>query len=114
MSVIITMVAAFAAVVAIGKWQGQSATALGKVSAVVSATAAFAEAWNKTQAISKRLRDTPTLVLLPQTSTPTTPPSTALVSRREQQEKDDFYSEHPSFLTGGIRGYDAYAPPFER
>ena len=36
MSVIITMVAAFAAVVAITRWQGQSANALGKVSAVVS------------------------------------------------------------------------------
>ena len=106
MSVIVTVIAAFAAVVAVSRWHMQSATALGKVSAVVSVTAAFAEAWQKTQVISKRLSDNPTLVALPQVSSAA--PSTSLV-RRELDPEDDFLSENPSFLTGGLRGYNAYA-----
>jgi len=106
MAVLITMVAAFATIVAIGKWQGQSATALGKVSAVVNVATVVAEAWSKTHAIAKRMADNPTLVALPQVSSPA--PSTSLV-RREPDPEDDFLSENPSFLTGGLRGYNAYA-----
>jgi hypothetical protein len=108
MSVIITVIAAFAAVVAISKWQGQSAYALGKVSAVISVTSAFAEAWSKTQDISKRLASDPTRVALP--SVRTEAPSTAVVRREPEPAEDSFYSENPSFRTGGIRGYNAYAP----
>ena len=111
MSAIVTVIAAFTAVVVISKWQGQSAHALGKVSAIVSVTAAFAEAWSKTSEISKRLASNPTLVSLPTVRTSTAPVSTSLV-RREPPE-DDFLDEHPSFRTGGIRGYSAYQP-FER
>jgi hypothetical protein len=110
MSVIITVIAAFAAVVAIGRWQGQSATALGRVSAVLSVTAAFAEAWKKTNEISRRWASDPTIVSLP--SVVAAPVHSSSLARREPEE-NDFYSENPSFRTGGIRGYSAYEP-FDR
>jgi hypothetical protein len=110
MSVIITMVAAFLAVITIGRWQGKSATALGKVSAVLSVTAAFADAWKKTNEISRRWASDPTIVLLPSVASA---PVSSSVMRREPEEHD-FYSENPSFRTGGIRGYSAYDRPFDR
>lgn len=109
MSVIITVIAALAAVFSITRWHTKSAFALGKVSAVVSATAVLADTWSKMQTISKRLQDNPTQVMLPNVTTAS--PSREVV-RRDPDEDNDFYREHPSFgLTGGIRGYDAYRRP---
>ena len=88
MSVIITMVAAFATVIAITRWQGQSATALGKVSAVVSVTAAFAEAWSKTQVIAQKWTDNPTLVALPRVNASQPEPTTSLMPREPFREDD--------------------------
>jgi hypothetical protein len=108
MSVLITMVAAFATIIAITRWQTHSAHALGKVSAVVSVTAAFAEAWSKSQVIAKRLNESPTLMVLPQVSTPSVAEPSVEVARREPNELDEFFDENPSFRTGGLRGYSAY------
>jgi len=105
--VIVMMVAAFASVIAITRWQQHSAHALGKVTAVISATAAFAEAWSKTQKISERLADDPTRVSLPAAEAPE-PRESALVPRNPYPEDDDVFV--PPHRTGGLRGFSAYSP----
>lgn len=109
MSVVISVVAAFAAIVAISRWQNYSAHALGKVSAVVSATAVIAEAWSKTHVIAKKLRDNPTAVSLPLARSAEPAPASSALVPREPHPEDDFLNENPSFRTGGLRGYSAYA-----
>jgi hypothetical protein len=110
MPVLLAVVAAFAAIVAISRWQQHSAQALGKVSAVVSATAAFAEAWSKTHVIASKLASNPTLVQMPVIAQAPAP-STAL-ARREPDIDDDVFI--PPYRTGGLRGFSAYSPPPDR
>lgn len=115
MSILLTVVAAVAAVTLVTHYNNQSATALGKVGAMIGATTVIADAWSKVAGISRRLSENPTALNLPSVSVGSTSREVAVPPRRS--ELDEFFDEHPSmaldkpFRTGGIRGYSAYDPP---
>ena len=104
MASVLSVIAAIATLALMSRFSTDSATALGKVSAMVSVTATITEAWSKAQSIARQLRIDPTTVPLPTATT-----AGKSLMRREIEPEDDFLSENPSFRTGGLRGYSAYA-----